>query len=473
MKKLMICIGMAAALVGCAPKQEESAEQPQSKEEFEYMVDEFVDYIPVLIFGKDAVRIYQDYKEKHSWEGAFLSELENAYDSHQYDVAIKIANEILDNPDVGEDAQRIAKWCKACSYYCYADKLADDRFSLDDKENKDALDALQQAKDLFCEFGNKYGWNDDVVYQLMVIDNQLDQVILPRNYAICLLDSKNNEYRKRAIDIYTKDTECILQGSFTDVSYYKRKYIYIGQSVNKIAGTYQLFDDERAIDWIFTIDQLPSDMVFPLGRPHPGLYMAHPVLTDHYYPMNIVEEALFMDKVREFCWFVQCLGAKTVSFHSNKGLSVSEGMGSTMNIGTNVGVKSVEVGASYGNTSNRNDNYNYNQKVELVQHFSPKKKPYCPDDLVWFNSDPAWQMLLKQRIGGGIMEYNYKISSSETCQMSTSEKDEVKTNFGYMMVKVNANFDTSTDQTFSSNEETEWSIHVEFAPMEELTEEPN
>ena len=36
MKKLMICIGMAAALVGCAPKEEQQkpAEQPQPKEEF-------------------------------------------------------------------------------------------------------------------------------------------------------------------------------------------------------------------------------------------------------------------------------------------------------------------------------------------------------------------------------------------------------------------------------------------------------
>ena len=43
MKKLMICIGMAAAMVGCAPKEEKPAEQPQPKEEFKYLVDEFAD----------------------------------------------------------------------------------------------------------------------------------------------------------------------------------------------------------------------------------------------------------------------------------------------------------------------------------------------------------------------------------------------------------------------------------------------
>ena len=37
MKKIMICIGMAAALVGCAPKEEKPVEQPQPKEEFKYL----------------------------------------------------------------------------------------------------------------------------------------------------------------------------------------------------------------------------------------------------------------------------------------------------------------------------------------------------------------------------------------------------------------------------------------------------
>ena len=201
--------------------------------------------------------------------------------------------------------------------------------------------------------------------------------------------------------------------------------------------------------------------------------MAHPVMTDHYYPMKGVEETLFMEKVREFCWLVQCLGAREVSFHSNKGLSVSQGMESSMNIDAQVGVKGVNVGGGYGNTRKRDDAYTSNQQVELVQNFTPKKRAYCPDDLIWLDLDPAWQMLIKQRLEGELMEYTYKISSSETCQMSTNEMDSVKANFEYMMVKVNGSYDVTRDQTFSNNEETEWSIHVEFAPMEELTEEPN
>ena len=426
--------------------------------------------------GKEAVDDYKAYKEEQSWEESALSQMESAFDSEQYNEAIKLANKLLDNSDIDENIQRRAKWIRAFSYSCYALELVDSKYSWGDEENKDAFGVLQRAKDLFIEYGNEYGWNDNVIYQKMLIDNLSGQCFGARNLAIILMDSDNKDYKSYAYDVYEENTDkffdLIKEYGYVGLEYSFRKYVFIGRDENQIAGTYMLYNNQRWINDIFTIDRLPSDMVFPLGRPQPGLYMAHPVKTEQYYPMKGVEETLFMEKVREFCWFVQCLGATRVSFHSNKGLSVSQGMGSTMNAEAQVGIKSVNVGGGYGNTRKRDDAYTSNQRVELVQNFAPKKKAYCPDDLIWLDPDPAWQMLLKQRLEGGIMEYTYKISSSETCQMSTNEMESVKANFEYMMVKANGSYDASTDKTFSSNEETEWSIHVEFAPLEELTEEP-
>lgn len=408
-----------------------------------------------------------------------ISQMVDCYEAEQYSDAIELADEILASEEVAKlDEETISqiRWTTAMSYSMGADQLYDSDFLWTDDENEDAYNMLMRGRDLFFEYGNDCGWDDDVVFQIMIIDDQRGLVIKPRDFAIYLIGSENDIYRKKAIDIYNEDTECLLQSSdkFTDIfSYHERKYVYIGQNINKIGGAYQLIDDRRVIDWIFTLDQLPPDMVFPLGRPQSGLYMAHPVKTDHYYPMKGVEDTLFMEKVREFCWFVQCMGATKVSFHSNKGMSISKGMGSSTDVDAQVVTKSVSIAGSGGNTSKRGKAYSSSQQVELVQNFAPKKKAYCPDDLIWLDSDPAWQMLLKQRLEGGIMEYTYKISSSETCQISTSEMKAVKANFEYMMVKVNGDYNASTDKTFSSNKETEWSIHVEFAPIEELTEEPN
>lgn len=406
-----------------------------------------------------------------------ISQMVDCYDAEQYSDAIELADEILASEEAAkleEETISQIRWTTAMSYSLAADQLYDSDYLWTDDENADAYNMLMKGRDLFWDYGNDYGWDDDVVYQIMIIDNQRGWFIIPRDFAIYLIGSENDNYRKKAIDIYNEDTEYLLQSSdkFTDsLSYHERKYVYIGQSVNKIGGTYQLIDDKRVIDWIFTLDKLPPDMVFPLGRPQPGLYMAHPVKTDHYYPMKGVEDTLFMEKVREFCWLVQCLGATKVSFHSNKGMAISKGMGSSTNVNVQVETKTGSVAGSGGNISKRGKAYSSSQQVELVQNFAPKKKAYCPDDLIWLDSDPAWQMLLKQRLEGGIMEYTYKISSSETCQMSTNEMESVKANFEYMMVKANGSYDASTDKTFSSNEETEWSIHVEFAPLEELAEQ--
>ena len=399
------------------------------------------------------------------------------YNTEQYLDAIELADEILESEDAGKLDEEVIKevnWNLALCYSYGADQVFNNDFSWTDEENEDAFTMLKKGRDLFFDYGNEYGWNDDVVYQIMIIDNQVGRGAFTRNFAIYLIGSENDMYREKAMEIYNEDTEYLLQGSdkFTDTySYNERKYVFIGQNVKKIGGTYQLFDDEREIDWIFTIDQHPSDMVFPLGRPQSGLYMAHPVKTDHYYPMEGVEDTLFMEKVREFCWLVQCLGATKVSFHSDKGMSVSKGMGVSMDADAQIETKSVTIAGSGGKTSKRSKSYSSRQQVELVQNFAPKKKAYCPNDLIWLDSDPAWQMLIKQRLQGGIMDYTYKISSSETCHISTSEMKSLKANFEYMMVKVNGNYNANTDKTFSSNKETEWSIHVEFAPLEELKEE--
>lgn len=471
-----------------------------------------LEYVGTLLIdgiGMAGVKAYQDYKEyqeENSWENKMREMLEENFDSENYEEVIAIADEIIEGQDADEDLIRVAKWYKARGLFLYALQMHNEDYSWRDDINEKAMETLSAAYNQFTLYGNEYGWDDDVLYQQMLIDAIREYLFYARNEAIILLGSDNTDYKSMAQRIYDDMTERVLfefskyqnrnwyyeldeemqndkdwvefaeqdaeDSKFTNSqSYERRKYIFIGRDRNQIAGTYQLSDKERLVNWIFTLDQLPPDIEFPLGRPQPGLYMAHPVKTEQYFPMKNAEETLFMEKVREFCWLAQCLGAKEVSFHSIKGMSVSEGYGTSMNVEANVGVKGVSVGAGYGNSYRYDESRGNRQQVERVQHFDPKKKAYCPDDLVWLDSDPAWKDLIKQRLNGNMLDYTYKISSSETCQMSSNEKDEVKANFEYMMVKVNGSYNSEKDTTFSSAKETEWSIHVEFAPLDELTEE--
>lgn len=404
--------------------------------------------------------------------------LEEAYDDEEYDEAIEIADEIIEEYEDEEDTEEIIKYCKFLKAKSYVNKGIDlededDDISIWDEANKEALNTYKTAYSLLCQYGNEYGYDDDTCWQLYYVNLFLDNYHEARNFCINLLSSSDEYISSKVFEQYNWITDAIIknQDFVKTIDYEQRKYIFIGRNKQQISGTFLIDDSKRLVNWIFTLDQLPPDIEFPLGRPQPGLYMAHPVKTEQYFPMKNAEETLFMEKVREFCWLAQCLGAREVSFHSIKGMSVSEGYGTSMNVEANVGVKGVNVGGSYGNSSRHDGTRSSHQQVERVQHFDPKKKAYCPDDLVWLDSDPAWKDLIKQRLNGNMLDYTYKISSSETCQMSSNEKDEVKANFEYMMVKVNGSYNSEKDTTFSSSKETEWSIHVEFTPLNELTEE--
>lgn len=462
-----------------------------------------LEYVGTLLtdgIGMAGVKAYQDYKEyqeENSWENSKYIRLKGYFDSKDYLKTIDIANEILNNSD-DDEMIRVAKWYKVNSGVWSVLEKWDD--SNDNPYSGKNLPLSCKLQDLFQDinqFEEEYGTSQYTAYLCCVICDAIHRPSSLRYNATFMMDGPNAELRKIGLDYFNKGSELMIgiyedynnkwwltdpelsdkdkeefdkmatEHKFTSISYVYRKYVFFVKDARQMAGIYGCGNNIQ----VFTLSETPSDMVFPLGRPQPGLYMAHPVKTEQYFPMKNAEETLFMEKVREFCWLAQCLGAREVSFHSIKGMSVSEGYGTSMNVEANVGVKGVSVGAGYGNSYRYDESRGNRQQVEKVQHFDPKKKAYCPDDLVWLDSDPAWKDLIKQRLNGNMLDYTYKISSSETCQMSSNEKDEVKANFEYMMVKVNGSYNSEKDTTFSSSKETEWSIHVEFAPLNVLTEE--
>ena len=104
----------------------------------------------------------------------------------------------------------------------------------------------------------------------------------------------------------------------------------------------------------------------------------------------------------------------------------------------------------------------------MTQTFSPYKAPYCPKDLVWTKKDPELLSLIKQRMEGGLLDFTKRVSSYETSNMSQNLITDVKAAFQNLMGNVSTNYSASADTTFSSTQETEWEISVEFKPLDEL-----
>ena len=87
------------------------------------------------------------------------------------------------------------------------------------------------------------------------------------------------------------------------------------------------------------------------------------------------------------------------------------------------------------------------------------------------NLDPSWQSFVKQRLEGNTLEASIKISSTESISSNVNTIRNVKAAFENMMVKVDANYDSEEDNTFSKTESTEWQITVQFRSMRDFTEQ--
>lgn len=310
----------------------------------------------------------------------------------------------------------------------------------DNKEDREvALKKFQEKTNTIFEFGfeeynNKHG--------LELID--------------C---AENEDERKDYIELLEEE-------KFTnDVKFSDRQFILLARDDNHIAGMY---DPEDNIKWVFTLNQIPSDIEFECVPQANTLYMAHPVRQTLYLPYEGAEEKLFMDKVREFCYLVQCLGATEVVFHSNKGMKVSESFNSSQNINGGFSNPFVEMNGEYSRNNSGKSNHSQRVGVDMIQTFAPTKYPYQPEDLVWLATDSSWKQLIKQRLEGGMLSYTYKIRSTDVCQVSNNQIADIKASFKFMLQNANANYNENNDTTFSKREETEWSIQVTFKPLNEF-----
>lgn len=223
------------------------------------------------------------------------------------------------------------------------------------------------------------------------------------------------------------------------------------------------------MQWIFSLGLIPDYINFPVGHPQPNtLYIGHPLKPGVYIPFENATEQLFMEKVRELCYLAQCLGAVEIKFKRIKGLDVSNSESSCVERSGEAGRKFLNVGGSLGVSGSETNTYSSKDGVELVQCYSPIKKPFCPEGMVWYDSDPTWQTLVKQRLNGNILSYVEHVSSIETTTVSSNQLMSLKGSFEYLFAKASGSYDAKTDKTFSKTEEIEWEIDMKFKPLQEF-----
>lgn len=218
---------------------------------------------------------------------------------------------------------------------------------------------------------------------------------------------------------------------------------------------------------VVNIKNMP-DIHFPIGHPKANqLYIGHPYLPQIYLPFENYQLELIEDKVREFCLIAQCLGATEISIDAENAMQSSTSQDISQSL---EGLFDSLVSAEGTSKRNRKNNLieEISQAINLHQKFSPTKKPFLPENTVWYQYEPSWQRLYNQRVSGCITQHEERIETRKSQMVDNHELQEVKTELQNLFTEANISWNTSMDEKFSKQENAVLSIKVTFAPINSL-----
>lgn len=204
-------------------------------------------------------------------------------------------------------------------------------------------------------------------------------------------------------------------------------------------------------------------MSFPLSHPVDGcVYLAHPTRHNYYMPAPKYDEAIFLEKVNEYCYLLQCLGAKEIKIQKVSGKTLDEMNESKVDVGASFGRKSVGIDGNVNYRSQHHSNSKDTYEFKSYMTFKPTHKPYVPDDLNWLAVEPKWKRLIDNRLNGSLTHFIEEISTSEDKLLSNTEEISVNLEIKALITKFKGNVNSESSVSSSSKQATTWRIEVIF-----------
>ena len=265
----------------------------------------------------------------------------------------------------------------------------------------------------------------------------------------------------------------ILDDATKDFSRFENEYTqhFLEQSYNerKLIVPVQSYTDlsQKKLA-VVDINNLPA-INFPMGHPVANqLYVGHPYIPSRYIPFENYELELIEDKIREFSQIMQYLGATEINIESVNSSSNNKDSKIDQKLSGGVDYKLV---SGSGNAERHITNKlleDISQHINLHQKFSPKKYPALPENLVWYQNEPSWQRLYSQRMQGALLEHEERIETKKSQVVENSELKQISAEVKWLFVQANGNWEQSMEEKFEAHENAILSIHVKFAPLEDL-----
>lgn len=249
------------------------------------------------------------------------------------------------------------------------------------------------------------------------------------------------------------------KNAFLALSYQDRKIIMPTKSYLRTNSNHVM---------VFPISELP-ELSFPIGHPVANqLYVGHPLVPNKYFPFEDYQLEFVEDKIREFCEFVQNLGATEITIDCLNS-SYNDDNSSTEKTYSGE-IKGARRGVSGANkTSNsRRLIEELSRSINLHQIFEPIQKPILHPNLIWYQHEPSWQRLYNQRMSGGLLTHEERMETKKSQVLEDKELQDIKTEVKGLFAKLNIGFDKNDESRYEQQENAILSIKVQFAPLSEL-----
>jgi hypothetical protein len=425
---------------------------------------------------------YNLFKNDKGDAGYYLANLLNSFIEYAHELNLAYEKAVEEIGDVGDpstiaelDERELEDYCnKIISIYdAYVDDFGDEvmdyrlKFGLiialsEKKEFKNCLEEINFVIENFEKDINLEVWYSIKSDTLESLNKDYDAITyLKKAYDLTKNNNDKFKYRDQINEIQTRYND-----SFLDLPIENRKLILIDNDLKSTPeDTFIVLDKNK----------LPKNIRFPNNTPkNKELYIAHPHIKGSYLPFASYEEQLSTDKFKEFFFFVQCLGAKKITYKTITGISSDEKKDRNFHVdgSLEVGkgfVKSKGAG-SYDNDSSENAiNKQLNDSTQS-QTFTPRKAPYLPNNLLYYPDELLWQWLYQQRLAGGFDSHNEVIISKKSEIINEIEKNNLKVTFKNLFADAEVNVNHVIDQTFKQNQVKKWVIEIEFESIENLKE---
>ena len=192
------------------------------------------------------------------------------------------------------------------------------------------------------------------------------------------------------------------------------------------------------------------------------------MLPSKYLPFEDYQLVFVEDKIREFCEFVQDLGATEITIDCLNSSYNDTDTNTEKTYSSGIEGARRGVSGSVKTSNSRRLIEELSRSINLHQVFEPTKKPILHPNLIWYQHEPSWQRLYNQRMSGGLLTHEERMETKKSQVLEEKELQDIKAEVKGIFAKLNIGFDQNDESRYEQQENAILSIKVQFAPLNEL-----